>query len=135
QRLGLFFISSNLIEQCLESAGMFARLDQIDEQIIEVEGVLGERLVQRGTGLDIRLHRQNELLHRWLVVAISDYVETLHHRDTRLKHRRELSREERNVFRRDFLAAFEKLRLFPYSLRENALTAQIRFYGRLGHSE
>ena len=79
---------------------MLAGLDQVHEQVVEVQRMLGQRLVQRGAGLDVGLDGEHQLLHRRLVVAVADDVEALHHRDAGLQHRRELAREQRDVLRR-----------------------------------
>jgi hypothetical protein len=47
QRLGLFLVGRDLVEQVLERTGLLAGLDQVDVQVVEKERVLGERLVQR----------------------------------------------------------------------------------------
>ena len=114
---------------------MLARFDQVDEQVVEVQRMLGERLVQRGAGLDVAFDRQHQLLHRRLVVAVADDVEALDHRDTRLQHRGELAREQRDVLGGDLLAALEELHFLAHALGEHALAAQVGFDGRLGHRE
>ena len=53
QRLGLFLVGRDLVEQRFERAGLFAGLDQVDEQIVEVQRILRERLVQRAAALDV----------------------------------------------------------------------------------
>ena len=52
--LGLFLVGRDLVEQRLERARLLAGLDQVDVQVVEIERVLGERLVQRAAALDVR---------------------------------------------------------------------------------
>ena len=99
QRLGLFLVGRDLVEQRFQRTGMLAGLDQVDEQVVEIQRMLAERLVQRGAGLDVGLDREHQLLHRRLVVAVADDVEALDHRNARLQHRGELAREQRDVLR------------------------------------
>src|SRR5262249_31011983 len=70
QRLVLYFVGCALIEQRFERTRLLTGLDEIDEQVIELQGVLGERLVQGSTAFDVCLDVQNQLLHRRLVVTV-----------------------------------------------------------------
>ena len=79
------------VEHRLERAGVLAGLDQVHEQVVEVQRVLGERLVERVARLDVGLDRQHQLLHRRLVIADADDLERLHHRDAGAEHRGELA--------------------------------------------
>ena len=95
----------------LERTGLFARLDQVHEQVVEMQRMLGERFVQRGAAFDVRLDVENELLHRRLVVAVADDLERLHQRNARGQHGGELAAEHRDVFGVDLAAGLERLRL------------------------
>jgi len=79
--------------------------------------------------LNVCLDGQYKLLHRWLVVPVSDDVETLHHGNAGLKHGRQLSCEQRDVFRGDLPAALEELRFLAHSFGKHALASQVRLYG------
>ena len=81
QRLGLFLVGGDLVEQRLERAGLLAGLDEVHEQVVEVQRVLAERLVQRGAAFDVGLDVEDQLLHRRLVVAVADDLERLHQRN------------------------------------------------------
>ena len=74
-----------------------------------MERVLGERLVQRAAALDVGLDVEDELLHGLVLVAVADDLEGLNERDTGGHHRRELTREDGDVARRDLLGVREKL--------------------------
>ena len=100
QRLGLFLVGRDLVEQRLERAGLLAGLDQVHEQVVEVQRVLAERLVQRGAAFDVGLDVEDQLLHRRLVVAVADDLERLHQRNAGRQHRGELAAEYRDVLGR-----------------------------------
>ena len=132
QRLGLFLVGRDLLEHRLERARMFAGLDEVHEQVVEVERMLGQRLVQRVAGLDVGLDRQHQLLHRGLVVADTDDLERLHHRDARSEHRGQLAGEDRDVFRGDLAFALEELAFLLDLGRGNALPSEIRAHLHFG---
>ena len=111
QGLGLFLVGGDLVEQRFERTGLFAGLDQVHEQIVEMQRMLAERLVQRGAAFDVGLDVENELLHRRLVVAVADDLEGLHQRNTGGQHGGELAAEHRDVFGLDLAAGLEGLRL------------------------
>ncbi len=111
QGLGLFLVGRDLVEHRLERTGVLAGLDEVHEQVVEVQRMLGERRVQRVAGLDVRLDGQHQLLHRRLVVADADDLERLHHRDAGGQHRGELAAEDRDVFGGDLAFALEELAL------------------------
>ena len=75
QRLGLFLVGRDLVEQRLERTCLFAGLDQVHEQIVEMQRMFAERFVQRRAAFDIGLDVEDELLHRRLVVAVADDFE------------------------------------------------------------
>jgi hypothetical protein len=75
QRLGLFLVGRDLVEQRFERAGLFAGLDQVHEQIVEIQRMLRQRFVQRAAALDVRLDVEHQLLHRRLLVAVADDLE------------------------------------------------------------
>ena len=56
-RLGLFLVGRDLVEQRFERTGLFARFYEVDEEIVEIERVFGKGLSQRGTTLDVGLDR------------------------------------------------------------------------------
>ena len=86
--------------------------------------MLGERFGERAAALDIRLGRENELLHRGVVVTRADDFESLNQRDAGLEHDRELPREYRDIARRDLAAAGKKpLGLLANPQRDHALPA------------
>ncbi len=70
---------------------MLARLDEIHEQIVEVQRMLGERLMQRRAALDVGLDVEDQLLHGGLLVAVADDLEGLHQRNARRDHGGELA--------------------------------------------
>ena len=98
-RLALLLVGGDLVEQALERAGLLARLDQVDEQIVEIQRMLGQRLVQRGAALDIGLDVEYQLLHRagfsW---PGADDLERLHQRNAGSQHGGELAAEDRDIF-------------------------------------
>ena len=95
---GLFLVGRDLVEQGFESTGLFAGLDEVHEQVVEVERMLAERLVQRGAAFHVRLDVEDQLLHRRLVVAVADDLERLDQRNTGGQHGGELAAEHRDVF-------------------------------------
>ncbi len=97
QGLGFFLIGGDLVEQRLERARLLARLDEVDEQVVEIQRMLAERLMERGTGFDIALDVEDQFLHRRLVVTVADDLECLYERDTRGQHRGELAAEYGDV--------------------------------------
>src|ERR1700733_13478482 len=126
-RLALFLIGRDLVEQAFERSGLLTRLHQIDEQIVEIQRMLGERLVQRGATLDLGLDLEHQLLHRRLVVAGADDFEGLYQRNAGAEHRGQLAAEDRDVFGPDLAAAFESLRLLPDPSGHHPLSTQVRF--------
>ena len=104
---------------------MFASFDQVHEQVVEIQRVLGQRLMQRIAGLDVTLDREHQFLHGRLVVAHADDLERLHHRDAGIEHRGQLPGEERDVLRRDLALALEHRRFFANTRRRDALLAQV----------
>ena len=108
QGLGLFLVGGDLVEQRLERAGLFAGLDQVHEQIVEIQRMLGQRLVQRGAAFDVRLDVEDQLLHRRLVVAVADDLEGLHQRNAGGQHGGELAAEHRDVVGLDLAAGLER---------------------------
>ncbi len=44
QCLGFFFLGCNLVKQGLKSTGLFACLDEVDEQVVKIQWVLGQSL-------------------------------------------------------------------------------------------
>ena len=123
--LGLFLVGRDLVEQGFQRTGLFAGFDQVDEQIIEMQRMLGERLVQRGAAFHVRLDVEDQLLHRRLVVAVADDFEGLHQRNTGGQHGGELAAEHRDVFGLDLAAALEGLRLLLDLADGDALAAQV----------
>ncbi len=124
QRFGLFLVGGDLLQHRLERAGVLARLDQVGEQVIEVQRVLGQRLVQRIAGLDVRLDGQHQFLYGRLVVADADDLEGLHHRDAGGEHRRELAGKDRNVLGRYLAVALEQAAFLAHPRRRDALASQ-----------
>ena len=98
-RFGFFFVRRNLVEQRLECTGLFAGLDQVDEQVVKIQWVFGKRFGQRATAFDIGLDRQNQFLHRRIFMAVADDLECLHQRDTSRQHGRKLATENRDISR------------------------------------
>src|SRR6185295_4907922 len=82
QSLGLFLVGGDLVEQCLERTGLFAGLDQVDVQIVEVQRMFTERLVQRGTAFHVRLDVEDQALHPGLLITVADDLERLLQRYT-----------------------------------------------------
>ena len=111
---------------------MFAGLDQVHEQVVEIKRMLGQRLVQRVARLDVGLDRQHELLHRGLVVSDADDLERLHHRDARREHRGQLAGEDRDVFRSDLAVALEQLAFLAHPRRGNPLPSQVAAHLQFG---
>ena len=95
--LGLFLVGGDLVEQRLERAGLLAGRDEAHEQVVEVQRMLRERVRERRAAFDVALDREDQLLHRGVLVAGADDVERLHERDARGHHRRQLPREDRDV--------------------------------------
>ncbi len=108
ERLGLFLVGRDLVQQRLERARLLAGLDQVHVQVVEIERVLGEGLVQRTAALDVQLDVEDQLLHRRLFMADADDLEGLHQRDARRQHGRELAAEHRDVHRADPAAGAEE---------------------------
>ena len=108
QRLGLFLVRGDLVEQRFERTGLFAGFDEVHEQIVEMQRMFAERFVQRGAAFDVRLDVEDELLHGRLVVAVADDFERLHQRNTGGQHGGELAAEHRDVFGLDLAAALER---------------------------
>ena len=104
-RLAFLLVGGNLVEQPFERAGLLAGLDQVHEQIIEIQRMLGERLVQRGAAFDIRLDVEHQLLHGRLFMAGADDLERLHQRNACAQHGGELAAENRDVLGLDLAAA------------------------------
>src|SRR6266436_7817809 len=104
---------------------MLARFHQIHEQVVEVERMLGERLMQRGTAFDVGLDVENELLHGGLFMAVADNFERLHQRNARGQHGGQLAAEDRDIARID-PAARAALTLLADARGRDALTAQLR---------
>ncbi len=121
----LFLVGRNLVQQGFQRARLLARLDQIHEEIVEVEGVLGKGLMQRRAALDIGLDVQDQLLHCRLVVAVGDDLERLHQRNARRQHGGELPAEDCDIAGVG-LAALAALALFANSRRRHALAAKFR---------
>src|SRR5262249_31564164 len=63
QGLGFLLVGCNLVEQGLERAGLLARLDEIDKEIVKIQRVLGQRFMERRATFDVGLNIQNQLLH------------------------------------------------------------------------
>src|SRR4051812_17816654 len=91
--------------------------------------------MQRGSRLDVAFDIQYELLHCWLVIAVADDLECLHHGDAGREHRGELTAEYRDIARVDFAAPAESLRLFADPRRRDSLPTQLGAQGRLIGSE
>ena len=125
QRLGLFLVGGDLVEQRLQRAGLFAGLDEVYEQVVEMQRMFAERFVQRGAAFDVSLDVENEFLHRRLVVAVADDFKRLHQRNAGREHRRELSAEYRDVFGLDLAAALERRALLLDPADGDALAAQV----------
>ena len=71
--------------------------------------MLGQRFVQRGAAFDVRLDRQDQLLHRGLSWPLPTISNALHQRNARREHRRELAAEHRDVSGRDLACRLEEL--------------------------
>jgi hypothetical protein len=104
-RLGLFLVRGDLVEQRLECTSLLTGLYEIDEQVVEIEWLLGESLGQSATALDVRLDAENQLLHRGILVAVADDFEGLYERDARSQHRGELAAEYGDIARGDLGSA------------------------------
>jgi hypothetical protein len=105
-RLGLFLVGGDLVEQVLQRARLLARVDQVHEQVVEVQRVLGEGVRQGRAAFEVHLDRGEQLLHARVLVARRHDVEGLHQRDARLQHGRELPAEDRDVLGRDLAERF-----------------------------
>src|SRR6267154_2644182 len=92
---------------------MLARFHQVHEQIVEVQRMLGERLMERSAPLDVGL-----------VIAVADDLERLHQRNARSEHGGELAGEDRDIARID-LAARPALTLLADARRRDTLAAQL----------
>src|ERR1700689_824908 len=62
QRLGLFLVGRDLVQQILKCAGMFAGLHQVDEQVVEIQRVLRQRIAQSAAALNAGFDIENQLL-------------------------------------------------------------------------
>src|SRR5436305_696206 len=103
---------------------MLAGFHEIHEQVVEVERMLGERLMERSTSFDVGLDVEDEPLHRGLVIAGADDLERLHQRNARGEHGGELAGENRDIARVD-PAARVSLTLLSDARGRHALTAQL----------
>jgi hypothetical protein len=125
-RFGLFLVGRDLVEQRLECTGLFASFNQVDEKIIKMERVLGQRFGQRTAAFHVSLDRHDQLLHGRILVAAADDFERLHQRNAGCQHRGELAAENRYITGGYLALALEQARaLFPDPARDNALAAQI----------
>src|SRR5712671_2775587 len=104
---------------------MLARLDQIHEQVVEVQRMLGEGLMERGASFDVGLDFEDQPLHCGLFMAIADDLERLHERNARGEHGGELAGEDRDIACID-PAARAALTLLADARGRHALTAQLR---------
>jgi hypothetical protein len=100
-RLGFFLVGGDLVEQCFECTGLLTGFNEVDEQIVEIKWLLGERFRQRATALDVGLDAQYQLLHGGVFVAGADDLECLYERDTGCQHRGELAAENGDIAGRD----------------------------------
>ena len=87
QRLGLFLVGGDLVEQGLQRAGALAGIDQVDEQIVEIARELGQRFGEGRTAFDGALDRQHHFAHRRIGVAAADDFQRLHQRHAGRHHR------------------------------------------------
>ena len=63
-RLGLFLVGGDLVQQRLERTSLLTSLNEVHEQVVKVDRVLGQRFGQGATALDVSLDGQDQLLHR-----------------------------------------------------------------------
>ncbi len=125
QRFGFLLVSGDLVQQCFQRTGLFAGLDQIHEQIVEVQGVLRQRFMQGAAAFDVRLDVEHQLLHRRLFMAIADDFEGLHHGNAGRHHGRELAAEHGDIHGVDLAAGSKRLALGLDTCGGDALTAQV----------
>src|SRR5712671_858947 len=104
---------------------MLAGFHQIHEQVVEVQRMLGERLMERSASFDVGLDLEDQPLHGGLVIAVADDLEGLHQRNARGEHGGELTGEDRDIARID-PAARVALTLLADARGRHALTAQFR---------
>ena len=97
QRLGFFLVGGNLFEQRFQGAGLFAGIDQVHVQLVEVQGVLAQGLRERGAALDVGLDAQHHLAHGRFVVTATDDLQRLHQRHAGGEHGRDLAAEHGDV--------------------------------------
>src|ERR1700722_6617373 len=124
-RFALFLIGRDLVQQAFQRAGLLTGLHQVDEQIVEVQRMLGQRFVQRCAALDFGLDLQHQFLHRWLVVAGADNFERLYQWYAGAQHGGQLAAEHRDVLGLDPAAAGESLGLLPDAGCDHALATQV----------
>ena len=55
ESFGLFLVGRHLVEQVLERTSLLAGLDEVDVEVVEIQRVLGQRLMQRAAALDVEL--------------------------------------------------------------------------------
>jgi hypothetical protein len=95
--------------------------------------LFGKSLGKRAAAFHVSLDAKNQLLHGRVVVTRAHDLECLHQGDTRSEHRCELTAEYRDIGRRNFRPATERLLpLLADSRRYDALTAQVGAHGGLG---
>jgi hypothetical protein len=126
--IGLFLVGRDLVEQGFQGSRLFAGVDQVHEQTIEIIRIPGKGLGEIGATLHLGLDAQDHILHGGLFMAAAHDLERLHQRHAGRHHHRHLAREHRDVLRDDFLAAAAEqgLGLLPDHLGIDALLAQGR---------
>ncbi len=107
-REDLFLVVREPVEDRIEHAGGFPGMDEVAVELVELERMLAERLREAGARFDARLQVHDEAREARIAVAAGDDLEGLQHRHARPQHRRELSREERDLPLADLLAAAER---------------------------
>ncbi len=85
------------------TAVLLASLDQVAEEIVELQRMLGQGDGEGGPALDVILHRQDQVRHGRVVMTAANDIEGLHQRYTGGHHGGELATEDRDVLADDLL--------------------------------
>lgn len=106
----LLDVGRKTLEDEVEDAARLARLDHVDEEVVEDLRVLRHRGGESGAFLDVLPGLRQDAGEVFVLLLLREDFETLHERQAGVNHHRELAREDGEVFGLDLLALAGDLR-------------------------
>jgi hypothetical protein len=130
----LLDVGRQALEDDVEDTAGLAGGDHVGVEVVERLRVLPQRVRERGTGLHVLAHLEEDLLEDAVVLLRAEDLQALHERQAGVDHDRELPGEDGDLLAGDPSAHLGRANSFPFSvtavtviccLRKTAITASL----------